>query len=136
MAMMLSATGFTVPPDTEAVHSSIGAAPLQSRSKSGSCCTGLLPRWCTHDSSWSSLGLAFRLRLGLGFGFCDHRVEPLLHLLRADVLDPGLDRPNVAERILELSRTIAVELVRQRPLHLGTGRNRAFEHRIGIGDVE
>ena len=65
-----------------------------------------------------------------------HRIEALLHLLRRNVLELGLDHPHMTERIFDLAGAIAIELVLDRPLERRAGRNRARDDRIGVGDAQ
>jgi hypothetical protein len=46
------------------------------------------------------------------------------------------DVPPMAERVLELTVPVAPKHVPKRLAHLGAGRNRLSEHRIGVGDFE
>src|SRR5207237_37490 len=52
------------------------------------------------------------------------------------MLLPGRDEPDVTERMLDLTRAIAVELVLDRSHDLGARRHRARNQRVDVVDVE
>src|SRR3954468_9518053 len=58
------------------------------------------------------------------------------HFVGRNVLDMCRHGPAVAERILERSRAVAIELVLHRAQLLRAGAESALERRVDIGDVD
>src|SRR5581483_3769040 len=64
------------------------------------------------------------------------RLETLLHLLRADVLDVRGERPDVSERIDDAAAAVAVELVLDGLLHARPGRDGRGEPGVHVREVQ